>query len=52
METSTKSGPLVNTEGEEGTPALSSDGELLFFSRDGDIYYIGADAVEPLQNRL
>ena len=45
-------GPLVNTEGEEGTPALSSDGELLFFSRDGDIYYIGADAVEPLQNRL
>ncbi len=41
-------GPLVNTEGEEGTPALSPDGQLLFFSRDGDIYYISVDELTVL----
>jgi len=38
-------GPLVNTEGDEGTPALSPDGRLFFFSRDGDIYFISAETV-------
>lgn len=42
-------GPIVNTTGEEGTPALSPDGRLLFFSRDGDIYHISVAAVEPLR---
>ena len=42
-------GPLINTEGDEGTPALSPDGRFLFFSRDGDIYYISTDALALLQ---
>lgn len=41
-------GPRVNTAGEEGTPSLSPDGRLLFFSRDGDIYHISVAAVESL----
>ena len=36
-------GPLINTEGDEGTPSLSPDGKWFFFSRDGDIYYIESD---------
>ena len=42
-------GPLVNTAGEEGTPALSPDGTRLFFSRDGDIYYMSTEALDVLQ---
>lgn len=39
-------GPRVNTEAEEGTPSLSPDGRLLFFSRAGDIYVINMNAIE------
>ncbi len=37
-------GPKINTPGDEGTPSLSPDGKWLFFSRDGDIYFISAEA--------
>ena len=38
-------GSKINTAGDEGTPSLSPDGKWFFFSRDGDIYFIGAEAV-------
>lgn len=41
-------GPLVNTGGHEGTPYISPDKKFLFFSRDGDIYYISTSALKAL----
>ena len=38
-------GPKVNTNMDEGTPSITPDGKLFFFSRDGDIYYISVQSL-------
>jgi ankyrin repeat protein len=35
-------GPAVNTDAYENCPMLSPDGKYLFFTRDGDIYWVDA----------
>jgi hypothetical protein len=42
-------GPAVNTAGEESSPTFSPDGRDLFFTRDGDIYRVGARIVESVR---
>ena len=42
-------GNLVNTDGYEFCPFVTSDGKYLFFSRDGDIYWMSADVIETLK---
>lgn len=42
-------GNLVNTEGYEFCPFVTGDGKNLFFSRDGDIFWISAAVVESLK---
>jgi len=42
-------GPAVNSEGYEFCPFVSSDGKYLFFSRDGDIFWVNAEVVEGLR---
>jgi hypothetical protein len=41
-------GPGVNTETVESSPSFSSDGEFLFFSRRGEIWWVSADVVREL----
>ena len=36
----------INTGGEEGCAGVSPDGKYLFFSRDGDIYWVDAKIIE------
>ena len=42
-------GNLVNTEGYEFCPFVTGDRKNLFFSRDGDIFWISAAVVESLK---
>lgn len=47
-------GPSVNSDRVESSPTLSSDGRVLFFSRQEDIWWVNAavvDAVRPFQYR-
>jgi len=39
-------GPAVNTEHVEGSPTLSSDGRVLFFSRLADIWWVDAAVID------
>jgi hypothetical protein len=41
-------GPGVNSETVESSPSFSSDGEFLFFSRRGEIWWVSADVVREL----
>ena len=40
-------GPAVNTDGHENCPMLSPDGQYLFFTRDGDVYWVDARVMGP-----
>ncbi|GAB3324729.1 hypothetical protein GCM10027299_22130 [Larkinella ripae] len=42
-------GKGINTEKYEFCPFVSNDGKYLFFSRDGDIYWISADVINSLR---
>lgn len=41
-------GPKVNTNLVESSPTLSSDGTALFFSRNGDIWWVDSDVAQSL----
>jgi hypothetical protein len=36
----------------EMCPSLSPDGRFLFFSRDGDIYWVDAEIIQDIKNNL
>ncbi|GAB3944120.1 hypothetical protein GCM10028805_11320 [Spirosoma harenae] len=42
-------GNVINTEAYEFCPFVSSDGKYLFFSRDGDLYWVSADLIKTLR---
>lgn len=42
-------GSVVNTAGYEFCPFVTSDGKYLFFSRDGDIFWMSATVIESLK---
>lgn len=42
-------GEPVNTAGSEGNATFSPDGRFLFFTRDGDIFWVSAEVVEKLR---
>lgn len=42
-------GEAVNSGGYEFCPFVSSDGKYLFFSRDGDIYWVRAEIINSLK---
>jgi hypothetical protein len=43
-------GPAVNTEHVEGSPTLSSDGRVLFFSRLADIWWVDAAVIDAVRS--
>jgi len=45
-------GPTVNTDAVESSPTFSSDGSALFFSRKGDIWWVGAGVVYGLRPKV
>jgi len=44
-------GSVINTAHDEGDATFSPDGEFIFFSRDGDIYWVSAKIIEELKPR-
>jgi hypothetical protein len=42
-------GNTINTSGYEFCPFVTADGKYLFFSRDGDIYWVDAGVIEQLK---
>jgi Tol biopolymer transport system component len=42
-------GQAINTDKNEFCPFVSSNGEYLFFSRDGDIYWISAEVINTFR---
>jgi len=42
-------GPIINTAHDEGDATFSPDGKFIFFSRDGDIYWVAAKIIEELR---
>lgn len=44
-------GPTVNTAQAEFDPFFSPDGRWLFFTRDGDIYWVSADIIERFRTK-
>lgn len=42
-------GKSINTQAYEFCPFVSSDGKYLFFSRDGDIYWMSTDVIKTLR---
>jgi hypothetical protein len=42
-------GTAVNTQGYEFCPFVTGDGKYLFFSRDGDIYWVDAKVINALR---
>ncbi len=42
-------GPAINTDGHELCPFVSRDGKYLFFTRDGDIYWVSAAIIDRLR---
>jgi hypothetical protein len=42
-------GDVVNTSGYEFCPFVTADGKFLFFSRNGDIYWISAKIIDTLR---
>lgn len=45
-------GPKVNTNLVESSPTISSDGRVLFFSRNGDIWWVDSDVVHSLHRSI
>jgi hypothetical protein len=45
-----KSGARININGGCADPTLSPDGHYLFFSRDGNIYWVNAEIIDKLRN--
>lgn len=44
-------GKKINTEGSEGNATFSQDGKLLFFTRDGDIFWVSSEIIKELRPR-
>lgn len=42
-------GSVINTDAYEFCPFMTSDGKYLFFSRDGDIFWVDATVIETLK---
>ncbi|KAA0992416.1 TolB-like translocation protein [Dyadobacter aurulentus] len=42
-------GGVVNSEGYEFCPFVTSDGKYIFFSRDGDIFWLSAKVIDSLR---
>ncbi|MCF0063760.1 hypothetical protein MUK70_00270 [Dyadobacter chenwenxiniae] len=42
-------GKTINTEGYEFCPFVTGDGKYLFFSRDGDIFWMSAELIDSLR---
>ncbi|GAB3988556.1 hypothetical protein GCM10028807_11470 [Spirosoma daeguense] len=42
-------GNVINTDGYEFCPFVTSDGKYLFFSRDGDIFWVKASVIDKLR---
>lgn len=42
-------GDAINTEADEGGASFSPDGKFLFFSRNGDIYWVSSRIIEELR---
>jgi hypothetical protein len=42
-------GAVLNTKGYEFCPFVTGDGQYLFFSRDGDIYWVSAKVIDALR---
>ena len=42
-------GKVINTEAYEFCPFVTSDGKYLFFSRNGDIFWVKADVIQSLR---
>ena len=45
-------GPDINTAADEGDATFSPDGQYIFFSRDGDIYWVSALIIEELRSKI
>jgi len=45
-----KSGARININGGCADPTLSPDGRFIFFSRDGDIYWVSAKIIDKLRH--
>ena len=45
-------GPAINTAADEGDATFSPDGKFIFFSRDGDIYWVSASIIEELRPKI
>jgi len=41
-------GNKINTKNVESSPTISGDGNFLFFSKDGDIYWVSTKIIEQL----
>ena len=42
-------GEEINTQGWEGCPFVSRDGKYLFFTREGDIYWVSIELIKRLR---
>lgn len=42
-------GKAINTDKYEFCPFVTSDGKYLFFSRDGEIYWVSTEVIKPLK---
>jgi Tol biopolymer transport system component len=42
-------GKTINTEGSEGNATFSPDGRFLFFTRDGDIFWVSSKCLDALK---
>ncbi|ACT93011.1 WD40 domain protein beta Propeller [Dyadobacter fermentans DSM 18053] len=42
-------GPAINTSGYEFCPFVTADGKYLFFSRDGDIFWVSSEVIGRLK---
>ena len=42
-------GNTINTKGYEFCPFVTADGKYLFFSRDGDIYWVDAKIINQVK---
>lgn len=42
-------GPDINTAADEGDATFSPDGKYIFFSRDGDVYWVSVSVIDELR---
>jgi hypothetical protein len=48
-ETAKNMGKAINSQGYEFCPFVTADAKYLFFSRDGDIYWVDAKVIDALR---